>query len=216
MKCQQVQQQLLEYSEQLLDEHTRSRVAEHLQTCTGCTRELHNLEKTMTLLQSLPAQEPPEAFWTDFTARVMGKIKTMPAPTRAERLWVAPRFRIALAFCVLLLILGGLYVYFHQEIHQFFRPQDLIAERSRQPLPSPGVPQTDQSLTTPLKRIASEDLQRDMLEHDFALNEGSTPMSVDSDASDEMIELFINSLTDEEKEALLTELHKMNDQRSDP
>ena len=55
-----------------------------------------------------------------------------------------------------------------------------------------------------------------MLEHGFALIEGSTPMSVDPDASNEMIELLINSLTDEEKEALLTELQKMNDQRSDP
>jgi hypothetical protein len=210
MKCKQVQQKLVDYSEKLLDDKARSRIEEHLQKCSVCTQELHAIENTIAFLQALPFQDPPEAFWTDFTSKVMSTINKMPSPSKIQRLWYFPRVRMAMAFFVLIVILGGLYGYFHAEIQRVLHPVNITAAaRSEQDSTLSGAPDTKHPIEKALHRIASDDLKHAMLEHDLALFEGSDAVSFDRDYSDEMVYFLINSLTEEEKEALLTELHKM-------
>lgn len=220
MKCKHVQKKMLEYSEKLLDEKARSRVEEHLQECSLCAQELHDIEQTLDLLQSVPFPEPPESFWIDFTSGIMTRINKMGTPSSARLAFSFPQFKLAVVLVALIAILGGLYVYFHAEIQQFLHPVDTTTELSRQggtPQPSPGHLEADKgiqdnALETTLNNIASEDLKQDMLESDLALFDGATDVIFETDYSDEMLYSLINSLTEEEKEALLSELYKMKDE----
>jgi hypothetical protein len=127
---------------------------------------------------------------------------------------------LAVVLVALIAILGGLYVYFHAEIQQFLHPVDTTAELPRQggpPQISPGHLEVDKdiqdtALETALNNIASEDLKQDILEFDLALFDGATDVIFETDYSDDMLYSLINSLTEEEKEALLSELYKMKDE----
>ena len=92
MKCKHVQKQLLDYSESLVDQKARLLIEEHLRNCPECARELWDFEQTVRLLQSLPIQEPPEAFWTELTSRVMRKIQQKNIVPSTERYLFFPNF----------------------------------------------------------------------------------------------------------------------------
>ena len=211
---------MLEYSEKLLDEKARSRVEEHLQECSLCAQELNDIEQTLDLLQSVPFPEPPESFWIDFTSSIMTKINKIGTPSSTRLVFSFPQFKLAVVLVALIAILGGLYVYFHAEIQQFLHPVDTTAKLPRQggtSQPSPGRLEADKgiqdnALETTLNNIVSEDLKQDMLESDLALFDGATDVIFETDYSDDMLYSLINSLTEEEKEALLSELYKMKDE----
>lgn len=219
MKCKHVQQKMLEYSEKLLDENAQIRIEEHLQKCSRCAQELSDIEYTLDLLQSVPFPEPPESFWTDFTSGVMSRINTIKTPSSTRQVFSFPRFKTALVLLILLVILGGVYVYFHPEIQQFWHPIDTTAKLPGQgdtPQTSPDHVETDavipdDALETTLHNIASKDLMQDMLESDLALFDGVTDTIIEIDYSDDMLYSLINNLTEEEKKALLSELYKMKD-----
>ena len=211
---------MLEYSEKLLDEKARSRVEEHLQECSLCAQELNDIEQTLDLLQSVPFPEPPESFWIDFTSSIMTRINKMGTPSSTRLVFSFPQFKLAVVLVALIAILGGLYVYFHAEIQQFLHPVDTTAELPRQggiSQPSPGHLEADKdvqdnALETTLNNIVSEDLKQDMLESDLALFGEAPDVIFETDYSDDMLYSLINSLTEEEKEALLSELYKMKDE----
>jgi len=214
MKCKHIQQKMIEYSEKLLDEKARTQVDEHLQKCSTCAQELNDVKHTLDLLQSVTFPEPPESFWIDFTSSVMSKINKMESPSPTSRLFSFPQFKIkmAVAFLVLIAIIGGLYLYFNAEIQQIPHPVDNMAELPGQgnTLPqSPDHPYVVDTLETTLGKIAPEDLRQDILESDLALFDGKTDVTFDIDYSDDMLYSLINSLTEEEKRALLSELYKM-------
>lgn len=214
MKCKHVQKRLVDYSENVLDEKTQSRFEEHLVNCPICTQDLHEIEHTFRVLRSDTLPEPPEEFWSDFTSKVMTEINKRKAPSKIEYSLSFPRFRMAMAIAGLIVIIGGLFLYFNAEIRQFFHPVDITADRSDQNntlSTSPADPGEHDEIETALSRIASEDLMRDILEHDLALFDGATSLSSDIEYSDEMLYFLIHSLTEEEKKALLFKLRKIRD-----
>jgi hypothetical protein len=144
----------------------------------------------------------------------------MGTPSAARPVFSFPQLRLAMVLVALIVILGGLYIYFHAEIQQLLHPVDTTAELPKQGgtlQPSPGHLETDKSiqdnaLETTLNNIASEDLMQDMLESDLALFDGATDVIFETDYSDDMLYSLINSLSEEEKEALLSELYKMTEE----
>ncbi len=215
MKCKHIQRQLLEYSEDLLDRKTQERIHAHLQQCPACRQELAHLKQTVHLLHRTPltpSQEPSEAFWNDFTNTVMRKVKRMDAPAPRPVFSFFPQFRVAAAaFAVVLLVVGAGYLWYAMSLQQ---PSVPPSERLTQvsPVPSQDTPRAAQPPKRGLPEfegIASEDLLYDILEQEFAFTEGKPERMYRADYSDEMLYFLISTLTEEEKDQLLTELYKL-------
>ena len=215
MKCKHVQQYLLDYSEELLDQKTRFLVDEHLSKCAECTKELQEIEQTIHLLQSLPVQEPPETFWPDFTSNVMREVRKLDAvPVEKRSFFFFPKVRIAMAVAVLILVISGLALYFSGAFQKLWHPAELTAQRSGVQHVEERVASQDseseKELNEILDKFASDELMDDILNSDFALFEGDGGMTLGAGHSDdEWLEFLINSLTDEEKDQFLLELYKM-------
>ena len=205
MKCKSVQERLVEYKEEALEQRLRGQITTHLQTCPACRQEFREIEHTLQLLQTLPAQEPPAEFWPDFTAQVMRKVRQAEPPQAVERLWWwMPNFRIAMAAAaIIVFVLGGFLAY--SRLRQTPETIALNAPALMEtPQPSPESAQTtlDQSFAA----IVNKDLSDEMLKDSMGLLAG------DFYALDESYELpyaLINSLTEEEQALFLSELEKM-------
>jgi len=207
---------MLDYSEKGLDESVQARIEEHLQNCDDCAQELHAFKQTVRLLESVPLREPPEAFWNDFTTNVMHKVNGMEVPSRRRWSFSWPRFRPAMVFGVLaLLVVGGAFAYFSPAIHQKLTPLMKMAGLTTETAPErelPGVGHAEVDLEKALQQIASEDLMHDILESEMALFDTDAGLPVELYYPDDTLNLLISSLTDAEKQALLDELHKMKNE----
>jgi hypothetical protein len=123
MKCKRVQQQLLDYSEELLDQKTHTLIEDHLRTCSDCAQELQDIKKTIFLLQAVPLKEPSDTFWTDFTANVMDKVKKIDTAPVAERLFSFHNAKkTVVAIAVLFFIMAGSIFFYYRGAFQQFLP----------------------------------------------------------------------------------------------
>lgn len=217
MKCKHVQKKLLDYFEGVLDPRTQLRISEHLQQCPVCAQELRDIEQTVTLLQSVPIQEPPEAFWPDFTTNVMREVRKAEAPLTPERVFFFfPNFRLAAAAAIIIALLVGGGLYFSDDVRSLFLPgEPKVAELTEEgdSAQSDATPASEpmeaEDIEIALSRIASDELVEDILGADLALFEGGDGFMFDMGGGDETLYLLINSLTEEEKELLLQELQRM-------
>ena len=110
MRCKWVQQHLLDYSDKLLDLKTHILIEQHLHSCNECRQELNEIERTIQLLRSVSLEEPPEAFWPDFTSSVMRKIHNLETVPAVRRVVFFSNFKMALIAVVLLVIIGSLFL----------------------------------------------------------------------------------------------------------
>jgi hypothetical protein len=194
MKCHQVQQHLLDYTEHVLDTTTQSRMQQHLQTCQTCTQELHDIEETLHLLSSVPVQEPSESFWKDFTAGVMRKVCAAEPPA-SKRIWF-PSFpmRVVIAVGAILILCVGIYAYV-----RINRPSKVIMSQH-----------VEESSPARVPEIVSDDLPQDMVTQRFALFDEMVSPTLEIVAADVRLDALISGLTTEEKQALLSELQSMH------
>ncbi len=207
MKCKHVQQKLVDYSESLVDQKTRLLIEEHLQSCSECAQELKDFEETVSLLQSVPIQEPPETFWADFTSDVMQRIERMDDVSSARPWLFFPSFRMAaVAAAVLLFVVGSLFFFSTGTIQKVFPA--FFPASTQLLVESPE--QSSQELTElSLSAITPEELVNDILESDLALI-GKDPAAIfEGDASDDIVRFLIEHLSEEEKDRLLEELYQM-------
>jgi len=63
MNCFEIEEHLLDYVDNELSGSMQQVVAEHLQTCLACRKEVENYRKTAMLLQLRAVPEPPEKYW---------------------------------------------------------------------------------------------------------------------------------------------------------
>ena len=63
MKCANIKKLLPDYSVGALSKKKRELVKRHINTCPECMRELEFLDKTASLLDSIPQEEPPDFLW---------------------------------------------------------------------------------------------------------------------------------------------------------
>jgi len=92
MNCFEIEEHLLDYVDNELSGSMQQVMAEHLQTCHACRKEVENYRKTAMLLQLRAVPEPPEKYWEQswekiragFQARVlpMSSPTTLHSPSR--------------------------------------------------------------------------------------------------------------------------------------
>lgn len=204
MKCQHVQQRMVEYSEHGLSQKLTAQIEDHLRRCPKCAQEFRTIKATLNLLHADEMSDQPDAFWRTFTTDVMREVRKS-EPVRALPLFSFPRLKYALAgilgFCLLLAVATYLTARFAPVA---VRPQVPVAQTT--PVESnitPGQPG--------FQEIASEALAYDMLMTDFGLFETAIP-SIESGAGDDLLDILLSGLSVEEKQALLIELKKMKEQ----
>jgi anti-sigma factor RsiW len=95
MNCFEIEEHLLDYVDNELSGSMQQVVAEHLQMCLVCRKEVENYRKTAMLLQLRAVPEPPEKYWNEswekiragFKARVLPMPET-PLPSPSRGLWL--------------------------------------------------------------------------------------------------------------------------------
>jgi anti-sigma factor RsiW len=87
MRCDEVQNLLVEFIEDELGAAERAAFAEHLAECDACASELAAYEHTMSLLEDDGYVEPEPFYWTRFEAGLRAKLRG-----RRERFVLVPRF----------------------------------------------------------------------------------------------------------------------------
>lgn len=90
MDCQEVQDQLIDFHEDQLDQKAAEHIRGHLEMCPLCRGELSSIEKVMVGLESQRLPDPGEAFWRDFPKRVR---RAFYEGRRTIRVPILPRVR---------------------------------------------------------------------------------------------------------------------------
>jgi hypothetical protein len=114
MNCFEIEEHLLDYVDNELSGSMQQVVAEHLQTCLSCRKEVDNYRKAAMLLQLRAVPEPPAAYWNEtwekirdgFTARVLPMTeKKLESPSRwlwLQRVNWRPLIAVAAMFLIII------------------------------------------------------------------------------------------------------------------
>lgn len=205
MKCQYVQQKMIEYSEHGLSQKLTAQIEDHLRVCPQCAQEFRTIKATLNLLHTDEISDQPDAFWRTFTTDVMREVRKS-EPVRVLPLFSFPRLKYALAgilgFCLLIAVAAYL--------SGRFAP---VTSRIQIPVAQTTPAQSEAAPPQPdFQNIASEQLAQDMLHTDFALFDGMVAPPIESSAGDDLLDLLLYGLSVEEKQALLAELKAMKEQ----
>jgi len=83
MNCFEIEEHLLDYVDNELSGSMQQVVAEHLQMCLACRKEVENYRKTAMLLQLRAVPEPPENYWDHSWEKIragfQARVVSMPA-----------------------------------------------------------------------------------------------------------------------------------------
>ncbi len=117
MRCKEIQEELISYYYNELDETSKSEIEQHLRGCSKC---ISSLERLKTTLNSIEAKEPdlPHVFWQRYRRKVYGKIE---GKKRLKPLWV-PRFApvaVTIIIALSLSIFGGIRLYESKQEKEF-------------------------------------------------------------------------------------------------
>jgi NADH dehydrogenase/NADH:ubiquinone oxidoreductase subunit G len=213
MKCKYVQQHLLDYSESQLDRKTHAQIEEHLRDCAACRKELKDFEQTVELLQSSGIEAPPERFWEEFSSGVMRKVRRMDTPSRQLGSLFFPNLKMAtIALATLAVILGAALLYTSGVLQSHFSSMF----KGKAPMLTARGQQSETQLEALFGELMPDEMFEEILESDFALldSEGFSGLSLDS--SETSLYLSIESLNDEEKMLLRSELEDMREELRKP
>jgi len=105
-KCTQIENLLPDYSVGSLSKKKRNLIKQHLKICPECMNELNSLERTASILDSMPSEEPPDLLWGNIRREIIKQqqIKTSFWQKILEWLWWKriPALATGLAFLILL------------------------------------------------------------------------------------------------------------------
>jgi hypothetical protein len=205
MKCQYVQERMIEYSEHGLNHKLTDQIEDHLRLCPQCAQELRTIKATLNLLHTGDIEDQSSTFWRTFTTDVMREVRKS-EPVRALPLFSFPRLKFVLAgilgFCLLMAMAAYLWVRFSPVTPRIELPvaQTVPAQ------PDSAQPQPD------LQKIASAQLAQDMMHTEFALFDGTALPPIEISAGDDVLDILLDGMSVEEKHALLAELQNMKHQ----
>lgn len=92
MNCFEIEEHLLDYVDNELASSMQQVVAEHLQTCLSCRKEVESYRKTAMLLQLRAVPEPPEKYWDASWEKIHAGFKARVLPMAEKQLRVPPRW----------------------------------------------------------------------------------------------------------------------------
>ena len=113
MECDKIRKLLPDYSVGALSRKKREEIKQHIDNCPDCQRELMFLDKTASLLDSIPQEEPPDFLWEGVRREIIQQENPedkLPIWDKIfEWMWTKriPAFAASLAF--LILIAGVVY-----------------------------------------------------------------------------------------------------------
>jgi len=83
MNCSDVQALLSAYHDGELADDQRSRLSDHLDTCTDCAKELANFESLSRMATALSTPAPPEQLWNQLESRIERQSEHEPPISRS-------------------------------------------------------------------------------------------------------------------------------------
>jgi anti-sigma factor RsiW len=92
MNCLEIEEHLLDYVDNELAGSMQQVVAEHLQTCLSCRKEVESYRKTAVLLQLRAVPEPPEAYWNAAWEKIRAGFKARVLPMNERTLSLPSRW----------------------------------------------------------------------------------------------------------------------------
>lgn len=93
MNCFEIEEHLLDYVDNELSASMQQVVAEHLQTCLACRKEVENYRKTAMLLQLRAVPEPPEKYWDQSWEKIRAGFQARVLPMSEMTLHVPARWQ---------------------------------------------------------------------------------------------------------------------------
>jgi hypothetical protein len=93
MNCLEIEEYLLDYVDNELNGSMQQVVAEHLQTCLSCRKEVESYRKTAVLLQLRAVPEPPEAYWNETWEKIRAGFKARVLPMNEKTLSLPSRWQ---------------------------------------------------------------------------------------------------------------------------
>jgi len=108
MKCTEIKKLLPDYSVGAFSQKKREAIKRHLDSCPECRRELVYLERTSSLLDSIPQEEPPDFLWERVRREIVQQeqIKSPFWRNIIEWLWWKRIPALATGLAVLILVAG--------------------------------------------------------------------------------------------------------------
>jgi len=113
MKCTEMKKLLPDYSVGGLSRRKRKFINKHLDNCPECLRELGYLDKTATLLDSIPFEEPPDSPWESIRSQVLRQepqVKFSLWKESVEWLWGKRKQAFVMNMVILLIVVGGTFI----------------------------------------------------------------------------------------------------------
>lgn len=93
MNCFEIEEHLLDYVDNELSGSMQQVVAEHLQTCLACRKEIENYRKTAMLLQLRAVPEPPENYWDESWEKIRAGFQARVLPMSETTLQIPARWQ---------------------------------------------------------------------------------------------------------------------------
>jgi hypothetical protein len=150
MKCEQVQERLSEYLENLLDPEDYAAVQGHLSSCSHCQVEIQTLAQSIRAVENLAPVGPPPGF----SQKVMTRIREEAEKPRLwQRLFLPMRVKIPIHAMALLLVAG-----FAVYLYQANRPM-ILMEQNKMP---ESVPSRSESMPREELQSAAGERQKEM------------------------------------------------------
>ncbi|MBO8170035.1 MAG: DUF4349 domain-containing protein [Thermoanaerobacteraceae bacterium] len=108
MACQEYQELLSAYIDEVLTEEEQRRLEKHLEQCSDCRQELENLKETVVMLQSLDEVEPPAEFRQQLRQRLEAEQTrlTVERPSLVSRLMRSPWLPLSVAAMLVLFVVA--------------------------------------------------------------------------------------------------------------
>ncbi len=107
MKCKKIQQDMVNYYYQELDNAARSEITRHLETCAACRQTYAQIKKVLTMVAKEQVErDKSSAFWQDFQYKVYQKLEAEKAASSWwQGLLVPRRLMPVLAGAVIMLLI---------------------------------------------------------------------------------------------------------------
>jgi len=113
MKCTEIKRLLPDYSVGALSRKKRETIKRHLDSCPECIRELMFLNKTASLLDSIPQEEPPDFLWEEVRRQIITQEEIEKTPLFWQKiiggLWEKRIPALATTGLAILILVAGLY-----------------------------------------------------------------------------------------------------------
>lgn len=108
MNCDEVQELLSPYADNMLEPGETKIVSEHLKTCSDCSQEYKRLQALIDAFKSMEEEDLPEGFCVRLHDRLIRETQSSAPPAARKRLFIPSWFPVGAVAAVLIALFMGL------------------------------------------------------------------------------------------------------------